>query len=107
MNSSKDDKFFVTAANPGRGVAELLVDPVSQGWRANPSQKEFLKKTGEVDYFKKDNNCKKSEVLRMMMALIRLMVLRRPMILEGLKTLKKMTLILREMQILGIMASQR
>ena len=44
MKSSKDDKFSGTMANAGRGVAELLVDPVSQGWRTKPSQKEFLKK---------------------------------------------------------------
>ena len=61
MKSSKTDKFSVTVANAGRGVAELQVVPVSQGWRAKCSQKEFLKKTGEVDKFKKNNHCKKSK----------------------------------------------
>ena len=64
MKSSKDDKFSGTMANAGRGVAELLVDPVSQGWRTKPSQKEFLKKTSEADNFKKNNDCKKSEDFR-------------------------------------------
>ena len=31
--SSKDNNFSVTAANKGRGVAELLVDPRSQGFK--------------------------------------------------------------------------
>ena len=35
--------------------------PVSQGWRAKCTQKEFLKKTGEVDNFKKNDDCKRSE----------------------------------------------
>ena len=61
MKSSKDNKFSVTAANAGRGVAELLVNPISQGLRVKHSQKEYLKKNGEVDGFKKYNNCKKSK----------------------------------------------
>ena len=77
MKSSKDNKFSVTGANAGRGVAELLVDPISQGLRVKLSQKEFLKKSGEVDGFKKYKDCRRVEVLRMMMALIKLMVLRR------------------------------
>ena len=60
MKSSMDNSLFFSAANAGRGVAELLVDPISQGSRAKPSQKEFLKKKGEVDSFKKNDDCKKS-----------------------------------------------
>ena len=36
------------------------MDPISQGLRVKPSQKEFLIKNGEVDGFKKYNDCKKS-----------------------------------------------
>ena len=32
-------EFSVSAANAGRGVAELLMNPVSQGWKAKPNQK--------------------------------------------------------------------
>ena len=40
--STETDTFSVTLAKTGRGVAELLMDPVSQSWRAKPNQKEFL-----------------------------------------------------------------
>jgi len=33
VKSSKDNEFSITSANAGRGVAELLVDPISQGSR--------------------------------------------------------------------------
>ena len=32
-------EFSVSAANVRRGVAELLMNPVSQGWKAKPNQK--------------------------------------------------------------------
>ena len=47
MKSTETNKFPVSVAKVGRGVAELLVNPVSQGLRTKPNQKEFLKKIGE------------------------------------------------------------
>jgi len=51
----------VNAAKTGRGVAELLMDSVSQSWRAKPNQKEFLNKIDEVEHFKKNDNGKRNE----------------------------------------------
>ena len=49
MKSIETNRFSLIAAHAGRGVAELLVDPVSQGWRTKPNQKEFLKKMSGID----------------------------------------------------------
>ena len=37
---------------------------VSQGWRAKPNQKEFLKKIDKVENFKKNNDGKRNEDFR-------------------------------------------
>ena len=57
-------EFSVSAANVRRGVAELLMNPVSQGWTAKPNQKEFLKKIDEVENFKKNDDGKRNEHFR-------------------------------------------
>ena len=64
MKSTETNKFSVSVAKVGRGVAELLVNPVSQGWRTKPNQKEFLKKIGEVENFKKNDDGKRNEDFR-------------------------------------------
>jgi len=62
--STETDTFSVTLAKTGRGVAELLMDPVSQSWRAKPNQKEFLIKIDEVENFKKNDDGKRNEDFR-------------------------------------------
>ena len=57
-------EFSVSAANAGRGIEELLMNPVSQGWTAKPNQKEFLKKIDKVENFKKNDNGKRNEDFR-------------------------------------------
>ena len=56
--------FPLLWAKTGRGVAELLMDPVSQIWRAKPNQKEFLNKIDEVENFKKNDDGKRNEDFR-------------------------------------------
>ena len=62
--SNETNKFSITLVKAGRGVAELLIDPVSQSWRAKPNQKEFLKKIDDVENFKKNDEGKRNEDFR-------------------------------------------
>jgi len=82
MKSTETYKFPVSAAKVGMGVAELLVNPVSQGWRTKPNQKEFLKKIGEVENFKKNDDGKRNEDFRNDEGFDKADVLRRLMILS-------------------------
>ena len=59
--STETDTFSVTLAKTGMGVAELLMGPLSQSWRAKPNQKEFLIKIEEVENFKKNDDGKRNE----------------------------------------------
>ena len=55
MKSRKDNEFSITAANAGRGVEELLVDPISQG--GTTVRNPFCKTKPTMDWMKssKDN----------------------------------------------------
>ena len=57
-------EFSVSAASAGRGVAELQMNPVSQGSTAKPNQKEFLKKIDGVENYKKNDDGKRNEDFR-------------------------------------------
>ena len=64
MKSGNDNNFSVTVSKAGRGVAELLVDPISQGFKNDDGSDKTDFWFGE-DYFKngkfkKYNDCKKS-----------------------------------------------
>ena len=62
--STETNKFSITLVKASRGVAELLMDPVSQSQRAKPNQKEFLKKIDEVENFKKNDEGKRNKDFR-------------------------------------------
>ena len=64
MKSGNDNNFSVTVSKAGRGVAELLVDPISQGFKNDDGsvKTDGLEKTDDfkIGKFKKYNDCKKS-----------------------------------------------
>ena len=73
MKSGNDNNFSVTAAKAGRGVAELLVDPISQGFKNDDGsvKTDGLEKIIlRMENLRNITIVRRVEVLRMMMALI-------------------------------------